>query len=507
MSGPRPDRAAPAGRARHTLGVVSSLPSTGAPSRVMGVPGYAAADRERWVAEDPAQKRSDRHDFARDRARVLHSAALRRLAATTQVVAPTSDDFVRNRLTHSLEVAQIGREFGAALGCDADVVDAACLAHDIGHPPFGHIGEIAIRDAVRELSETPRRDGFQANAQNLRIATYLSVRRHRADRGLNLTRATLDASIKYPWCPIEKKEGEPETEYASKHWGCYDDAETKTALAWVLNDSDAPYAAPSAAPGNSAPPGLRRPVEEQIMDWADEVTYACHDVEDFYRAGMLPLGQIFDGVPRTDVRKGEPNSPGFETNRFIRYLVESQTLEEHRAIELLQNLQNKLGSIFPFEATAEGRGRSTQTVSSLIAYFMGPKPTAGETGPSNEFRVMLRPIDSSGTLTRHNAVIEVHDDLRDACHLLKAMIWHYVIDRPSLATQQRGQKRIVTDLISWYANDPKRLLPRDRQEEWVEHKDAVRAAVDAVANLTESEAVRIHRRMSGLDWGQITDLA
>ena len=101
---------------------------------------YTEADRERWVAEDPAHKRADRDDFARDRARLVHSASLRRLSAKTQVVQPTSDDFVRNRLTHSLEVAQIGREFGAALGCSADVVDTACLAHDLGHPPFGHNG-------------------------------------------------------------------------------------------------------------------------------------------------------------------------------------------------------------------------------------------------------------------------------------------------------------------------------------------------------------------------------
>ena len=122
---------------------------------------YTEADRERWVAEDPAHKRADRDDFARDRARVVHSACAapaRRQDPGRR--SPASDDFVRNRLTHSLEVAQIGREFGAALGCSADVVDTACLAHDLGHPPFGHNGETALdesRPASAASRATPRR--------------------------------------------------------------------------------------------------------------------------------------------------------------------------------------------------------------------------------------------------------------------------------------------------------------------------------------------------------------
>src|SRR5947209_3788789 len=226
-------------------------------------PAYDDSARERWVPEPSKATASRRSEFERDGARVLHSAGLRRLAAKTQVVIVGQSDFPRTRLTHSLECAQIGRELGAALGADPDLVDAACLAHDLGHPPFGHNGETALDDAARDWG------GFEGNAQSLRVLTRLEAKVAHPDgasAGLNLTRATLDAATKYPW---PKREG-------STKFGVYPDDEP--VFSWLRDGA----------------PGDRRCLEAQVMDWADDVAYSVHDVEDGLHSGHVSPSVLTD---------------------------------------------------------------------------------------------------------------------------------------------------------------------------------------------------------------------
>src|SRR5215472_15661283 len=240
--------------------------------------GYSGRDTARFVPEP--DKRTGRTQFQRDRARVLHSSALRRLAAKTQVVQVGVSDFPRTRLTHSLECAQIGRELGAALGCDPDLVDAACLAHDLGHPPFGHNGEAALAEVAADCG------GFEGNAQSLRLITRLEAKVPGA--GLNLTRATLDATLKYPWVGPSPGAATPAGLGSvgggqTGKFGAY--ANDSAVFSWIRNGAPA---------GHSC-------LEAQVMDWADDVAYSVHDLEDGLHAGLVTPRQLRDRAEQQTV--------------------------------------------------------------------------------------------------------------------------------------------------------------------------------------------------------------
>ncbi|MFZ2597326.1 MAG: deoxyguanosinetriphosphate triphosphohydrolase, partial [Bifidobacterium adolescentis] len=232
--------------------------------------GYSAFDEERWAPEPP--KSSSRTAFQRDRARLIHSSALRRLGAKTQILVAGTDDFARTRLTHTLEVAQIGRQIGTSLGCDPDVVDCACLAHDLGHPPFGHNGERALAEIAGNIG------GFEGNAQTLRLLTRLEPKILFPDgrsAGVNLTRAALDAAVKYPWTLAEAA-AHPKGERSAKFCVYPDDTDV---FAWLKQH---------------APDTTRRPVECQVMDLSDDIAYSVHDVEDAIATGAFNPGELHE---------------------------------------------------------------------------------------------------------------------------------------------------------------------------------------------------------------------
>ncbi len=409
--------------------------------------GYDALDRERWVAEDPAQKRSDRDDFARDRARVVHSAALRRLAAKTQVLAPGHDDFVRNRLTHSLEVAQIGREFGAALGCSADVVDTACLAHDLGHPPFGHNGEAALDEIAADIG------GFEGNAQTLRILTRLEAKRSHADgrpAGLNLTRASLDAATKYPWRRGESPSG-------SRKFGVY--ADDQQVFDWFRT---------------GAPDGARC-IEAQVMDWSDDVAYSVHDVEDAIASGWVDprilrspseMRAVLEVAARTYTPDLDPETLAAALGRLLASGAIPDTYDGSRgALAALKDMTSRLIGRFVRVVEDETRARH---------------------GP--------------GDLTRFGADLVIPDDTRAECAVLKAVANHFVMTTEERLTVMAEQREVVQGLFDAYAALPESRLDGDLCADFLAattDEARRRVLVDQVAALTDVRALALHRQWVG----------
>lgn len=424
-----------------------------------------------------------------DRDRIVYSRAFAALSGKTQVVASIEPGGFHTRLTHSLKVEQLGRRIAELLALqhpdtatpNPELVSAACLAHDLGHPPFGHAGEVALAAAVQRSSPGA---SFEGNAQNLRILSFLESRRTAVHRGLHLTRATLDAAIKYPWQYETKPAAEaPATPGPdrSKKFGVY--LEDAAAATWV-GSQEAP-----------------RPVEEEIMDWADDVTYACHDVEDFYRAGLIPLDDLiaFPIDPqwsRLSLTQQEPP----ELGRFLNYVSRKHEArgkgeyDRERALEWMKKFQSFfMGGNFSIGQHRD-RARLNQTISQLITEFLRGIQ-------------LVYSAEPSGPLTRYNARLHIPDDSRFNCELIKELVWFYVIDNPILAGQQHGQQRIIGELFEWHSEDIQRLLPQARLEEYEIHKNPARACSDHIAGLTEQQALRLHQRMSGVDSGSILERA
>ncbi|MEU1389685.1 MULTISPECIES: deoxyguanosinetriphosphate triphosphohydrolase [unclassified Nonomuraea] len=402
---------------------------------------YDEHDQERWVPEPPGNP--GRGAFERDRARVLHSSALRRLAAKTQVVGPGEtlgggQHIPRTRLTHSLECAQVGREMGATLGVDPDLVETACLAHDLGHPPFGHNGEVALNALATSCG------GFEGNAQSLRLLTRLEAKVLTDDgrsAGLNLTRAALDASVKYPWT-CEK----------SPKFGVYHD--DLPVFEWIRD---------------GAPAG-RVSFEAQIMDWADDVAYSVHDLEDALHSGHVTPEALQSPVERGAVARITRTwyAPGADLNE----------LEEVFAKLIADPLWPRR-----FEATLADLAGLKALTSGLIGRFCRSAQTATK--------------EVHGA--RHRADLVVPRATLLECALLKGVTAHYVMTTEGHHANQARQRELITELASLITlGAPGTLEPAFRPA-FVDAPDdpaRVRVVIDQIASLTDTSAVAWHRRLS-----------
>jgi len=401
-------------------------------------PGYSSFDRARFL-DEPA-KRGGRTEFARDRARIIHSFALRRLAAKTQVAVPWATDFPRTRLSHSLECAQVGRELGAALGADPDLMEGACLAHDIGHPPFGHNGEEALNQIADSCG------GFEGNAQSLRLLIRLEAKTVLPDGksiGLNLTRASLDAATKYPWGRVKD----------AKKFGVYED--DLEIFNWYRTGIES---------GKTS-------MEAQIMDWSDDVAYSVHDLEDSLVSGQVKLDQLNIDLPKL-----------FTVAKQM-YLADITEAEMQIALSSLQKL-----SCWP--RYYDGTHRSLARLKDLASQLIGRFAQAAEVATQEKY--------GDGDLTRYSANLVVPRAQRVEVALLKSMAGHYVINADDSQIRYADQQKLLTELVEAILQSAPAALEGFFLQDWQQaqtDQQRLRVVIDQVASLTDPGAVALHNRL------------
>jgi dGTPase len=395
-------------------------------------------DAQRWVHEPVKDSGYGRTQFQRDRARVLHSAGFRRLATKTQVHTAGSDDFLRTRLTHSLEVAQISREMGARLGCDPDVVDVAGLAHDLGHPPFGHNGEAAL-DAMAQPC-----GGFEGNAQTLRVLTRLEAKVEGA--GLNLTRASLDASCKYPWTRAP----------GTRKFGVY--ADDLPVFEWL----------------RQGVPERARCLEAQVMDWADDVAYSVHDVEDGIHGGYLSLRPLIGSVDERDALCADVAAV---------YSDESPAALAGALSDLLAD--DVVRAVADYDGSYAAQIALKRMTSVLTGRFVSSAVGATHSRYG------------SAPMRRYAADLIVPRTVRNQCALLKGMALRYVMRTRGEAWYDR-QRQILIELVeALSAAAPEHLDPLFAPMWKAAGDDAarLRVVIDQVASLTDPAALVWHRTL------------
>lgn len=460
----------------------------------------AQAQRDTRLSGRPGQggEGDTRLPSRRDRDKILYSSALLRLTGVTQVVTPEPGGaLTHNRLTHSLKVAQVARSIAELLlskesnhvdlialgGLDADVAEAAALAHDLGHPPFGHIGEAVLDTFARE--KLGLKEGFEGNAQTFRIVARLDMRSPSYD-GMDLTAATRCAVLKYPWMRIEP-DSDPE-EHRRRLAGDRSYELRWSKFGYYAEDAD-DFRQARSIPGVKAE---LQSVEAAIMDLADDVTYALHDLQDFYLARVLPipvvLKELEGYVEKSRHRRGSvEGGPGSAIVGLAKRL-ERNYKERYNADLFNRAVKGVLGDIQMnfvehFDATPDAVASVSKYVSEKIGML------------TSDIIVTRQP-------TGERAAVHLSPDLWHQVQVLKQLTSEQVIGRSDMAVYQRAQQRTLTDLLEamnawWEDPDDKRRLPQPLLE-WRaraegEGRDPRRCLLDFVAGLSDHQAAGLRR--------------
>lgn len=438
---------------------------------------------DRLYQEDEGANENDfRSPGQRDYDRVLYASGFMRLGGVSQVAHAEDTTVVHNRLTHSLKVSSLGRGLAWRLvklspelatqagGLDPDIVAACGLAHDLGHPPFGHVAERVLQDLVKEETKNP--DGFEGNAQSFRVVTKTSIRRMTSSEcGLNLCRGTLCALLKYPWLCDEEDEAPVEK------WGAYETEREE--FEW-------------ARKGKAE---RQRSLEAEIMDFADDVAYATHDIEDYYRAGLIPLDRLMNDKT--------------ERERFVK---KAQKRIGNPPVDIANRLDVLLGHWaavaqvlrVPYSGLRAQRGAARTFSSHLITHFF-------------EGIALSRKPEEDG------AYVTIEPSIRMELDLLKLLTREYVLPHHGLAAEEHGQQEMIRYLfrIFWESvqddQSPRLLPPRyaeqvDEVRRTHQHGNKAsllraRIVVDIIAEMTETQATRMYLRLKGFSSRSLLDSA
>lgn len=438
---------------------------------------------QRRYRESPPSPKDHRHPTERDRDRVLHSAAFRRLQGKTQVFGIGQADFYRTRLTHSVEVAQIARAIAHNLlveqpllsRCLApELAEAAALAHDLGHPPFGHAGEQTLDACMREVSAESKKSGksvlrFEGNAQTFHILVAAEPKSPTYP-GLNLTRATLAGVMKYPY----------EQDVRNDKFIFTSDLPMAK---WALHQGGG-ILKTQGRPGRHK---LRTSIACQVLDWADDCAYSVHDVEDALQAQFLHPGDLED-------------SP-FARRVFNHY---EETREEETAPRLtFQEVRERLldlGKRIRFQGEGDERAHRKAAMRNILNDLITSVSV-------KEFQNSKR-ADFSWRLI-------VPSEARILSVLCKSVIWEAVITDPRVAAMSTKGREILRDLFQLLMGevlDKKSvsLFPRYYRpiiEDSLEggQREAARAVCNFLALLTDMDALRFHALLRGSKASSIFD--
>jgi dGTPase len=403
------------------------------------------------IVEDTDRPNDARSPFDRDWARIIHSSAFRHLQGKTQIFAPATADYLRTRITHSMEVSQIGRALATRFGVPTTLVEAACLGHDLGHPPFGHTGEHTLNQLMT------KHGGFEGNAQSIRIVTTLE-RKHPDYNGLDLCRGTLLGLIKYPY-----RRG------AGDKYLYDEDAQAYGA--WLYEDTG--HSLLDAKQDD--PP---RTIAAQLMDWSDDIAYSVHDLEDGILSGYLQpttwqsdkfLSAIHESIRRAPIKwqKGPPPE-----QQVAGYVAE------------LYDWLSKWGPDIPMDVIREmSRHYIDDFARACDVEVLGDAKT------SFDFRLTI-PEDTY----IHNQV-------------LKAITFEFIIRDPrTVQIFHKGEhiiRRLFDELFENASDDAREdrflLFPRDLRDRLKVQRDnqsaLARFVCDHIASMTEGQALRLYARL------------